>query len=68
MADALGINVERVCLIVFVLGAGMAGIAGAMIGPLRNVYPTLGVELLIPAFVVVIIGGLGGNADLIVEP
>ncbi len=59
MTGALGVNVERVFIIVFVLGAALAGIAGALIGPIRSVSPTLGVDLLIPSFVVVIIGGLG---------
>ena len=64
--NTLGINVSRVFSITFVVGAGMAGVAGALIGPIRAVSPTLGVELLIPAFVVVIIGGLGSIRGSIV--
>ena len=59
MVDALGINVSRTFMIVFMIGAGLAGGAGALIGPIRGAFPTLGIELLIPAFVVVVIGGLG---------
>jgi branched-chain amino acid transport system permease protein len=59
MTSALGINVDRMFTVVFVLGAALAGTAGALIGPIRSVSPTLGVDLLIPSFVVVIIGGLG---------
>jgi len=59
MVNALGIDVEKTFLLVFAIGSAIAGIAGALIGPLRSAYPTLGVDLIIPAFVVVVIGGLG---------
>jgi len=59
MTEILGINVSWTFMIVFALGGALAGIAGALIAPIRGVYPLLGVELLIPAFVVVVIGGLG---------
>lgn len=59
MTDALGIDVSQVFLIVFGIGAGLAGLAGAFIGPIRGVYPALGTELLVPAFVVVVVGGMG---------
>lgn len=59
MVDALGIDVSRMFLIVFGIGAALAGIAGALIGPIRGVYPTLGIDLLILSFVVVVIGGVG---------
>lgn len=66
MVDALGIDVSRIYLLVFGIGAGLAGIAGALIGPIRAAYPTLGIELLIPAFVVVVVGGLGSFRGTIV--
>lgn len=59
MVDALGIDVSRIYLAVFGIGAALAGTAGALIGPVRAAYPTLGIDLLIPAFVVVVVGGLG---------
>ena len=59
MVNALGIDLSKIYLIVFVIGAALAGIAGALIGPIQNVSPDLGIELLVPAFVVVVIGGLG---------
>lgn len=59
MTDALGIDVSQVFLVVFGIGAGLAGLAGAFIGPIRGVYPALGTELLVPAFVVVVVGGMG---------
>ena len=63
MVDALGIDVSKMFLIVFAIGAG---IAGALIGPIFGVYPTLGVEFLIIAFVVVIVGGVGSFRGSIV--
>jgi len=59
MVDMLGIDVSRLYMLVFGIGVALAGTAGALIGPVRGAYPTLGIELLIPAFVVVVIGGLG---------
>jgi branched-chain amino acid transport system permease protein len=66
MTNALGVNVGRTFTVVFVLGAALAGIAGGLIGPIRSVSPSLGVGLLIPSFVVVIIGGLGSLRGSIV--
>lgn len=59
MVNALGIDLSRVYLIVFVIGAALAGVAGALIGPIQSPSPNLGIELLVPAFVVVVIGGMG---------
>lgn len=59
MVQALGIDISNVFLFVFALGAAVAGIAGTLISPIRGVYPTLGIELLIPSFVVVVVGGAG---------
>ncbi len=59
MVDMLGIDVSRLYMLVFGIGVALAGTAGALIGPVRGAFPTLGIELLIPAFVVVVIGGLG---------
>jgi len=66
MVDVLGINVSYAYAVTFGLGCALAGIAGALIGPIRGVYPLLGVDLLIPSFVVVIIGGLGSFRGSIV--
>lgn len=59
MASALGIRAPRVGLLVFALGSFLAGIAGAMITPVTSIDSGLGAAYLIPAFVVVIVGGLG---------
>jgi branched-chain amino acid transport system permease protein len=61
MAEALGIDVRRVFTVVFALGAGIAGIAGAMLmwDQIWGASVPLAADSLLPAFVVVIIGGLG---------
>jgi len=59
MVSCLGINMKLVHIGAFVLGCGMAGIAGVVAGPLYSVDPTMGHEMLISSFVVIVIGGLG---------
>jgi branched-chain amino acid transport system permease protein len=61
MAAALGIDVRRVFTVVFALGAGLAGLAGALLmwDPTWGASVPLASETLLPAFVVVIVGGLG---------
>ena len=58
MVEMLGINISKTFTIVFIIGAAIAGIAGGLIAPIQGVNPTVGINLLIPAFVVVIIGGM----------
>lgn len=63
MVQALGINVRRTFTFVFVLGGAAAGLAGALTAVYyRGVSPTIGANLLLFAFVVVVIGGLGSIA------
>ena len=59
MAGALGVNIRMLFTLVFGLGASFAGLAGMMLGPLTSVEPGMGEPLLILAFVVIIIGGIG---------
>ena len=59
MAAASGINVRLVDLSVFCLGAGIAGMAGVVLALLGPVTPTVGQSYIVPAFLVVILGGLG---------
>jgi branched-chain amino acid transport system permease protein len=58
MVRALGIDIDRVYLIVFTVGAALAGVAGLMHAPLVTFYPEMGGSILIESFVVVVIGGL----------
>jgi branched-chain amino acid transport system permease protein len=59
MASALGLNVKRVYVQAFALGCFMAGLGGAVVVPAQAAVLGMGVEALILAFVVVVIGGLG---------
>jgi len=59
MASALGVNVNRVFVQAFTLGCFMAGLGGAIVVPSQSAVLGMGVDALILAFVVVVIGGLG---------
>lgn len=59
MAAAMGINVRRLYMQAFGLGCLMAGLAGAIIMPIQGAVLGMGVDALVMAFVVVVIGGLG---------
>jgi branched-chain amino acid transport system permease protein len=59
MASALGVNVKRVYVQAFALGCFMAGLGGAFAVPIQSAVLGMGVDALIIAFVVVVIGGLG---------
>lgn len=59
MASALGINTRRLFTVVFAAAAALAGLGGALSIPLRVVTPGLGTDVIVQAFVVTVIGGLG---------
>ncbi|CAA7627031.1 branched-chain amino acid ABC transporter permease [Magnetospirillum sp. UT-4] len=59
MAGALGVDIDRLFTIVFGLGAGLAALAGGMAGTVLSVQVGMGESILILAFVVVVIGGIG---------
>jgi branched-chain amino acid transport system permease protein len=59
MASALGLNVSRVYIQAFAIGCFMAGLGGAVVVPSQAAVLGMGVEALVLAFVVVVIGGLG---------
>jgi branched-chain amino acid transport system permease protein len=59
MVSALGVNIGVLFTLVFGLGAALAGLAGAVIGPLTSVEPGMGNHILILSFVIVVIGGIG---------
>lgn len=58
-AVLMGIPVERAYGLAFAVGIGLAGLAGALIAPLYAVYPTAGLQFVLVAYVVVVLGGLG---------
>jgi branched-chain amino acid transport system permease protein len=59
MVEALGININRLFLIVFALGTAMAGLAGMLIAPITEASIGMGNDIIIIALVVVIVGGIG---------
>ena len=59
MAAGLGINIGRVFTGVFAFGAALGGLSGVIAGPIQSAYPAMGVSILIPALIVVVVGGLG---------
>jgi branched-chain amino acid transport system permease protein len=59
MVDSLGINVYRVFMIVFGIGAMAAGFAGIVNAPVVSLTPGVGDDILVETFVVVVIGGVG---------
>ena len=59
MVMALGIDLKKMRWFVFGLGSALAGIAGVIAAPLWSIKPTMGLEAIMPAFVVVVIGGVG---------
>jgi branched-chain amino acid transport system permease protein len=59
MVRVLGIRINLLFTLVFGLGAALAGLAGALASPIRGVFPGMGSSIIMPSFVVVIIGGMG---------
>jgi branched-chain amino acid transport system permease protein len=66
LVQALGINVPLMVMLTYGLGAGLAGFAGVLAAPIYQVHPLMGSNLLIIAFAVVVIGGLGSTLGAIV--
>lgn len=59
MIAALGVDISRLYTIVFAIGASLAGLAGALVGAIQSVQVGMGEPVLILAFVVIVIGGIG---------
>ena len=59
MAEAMGVNVKALFTGIFALGAGLCALAGALLGPLLAVQVGMGEGILILAFVVIVVGGIG---------
>jgi branched-chain amino acid transport system permease protein len=58
-ATLMGVNINRINTATFALGSGLAAAAGALLGPVFIVFPTMGDTAALKAFAVVILGGLG---------
>ena len=59
MTSGMGIDIDRVFTWVFAGGAALAGLSGVIAGPIQSAYPPMGASILIPALIVVVVGGLG---------
>ena len=66
MVCLLGIPVQKIFTMVFGIGTALAGIAGALAAPMWGVTPTMGSKIIIPAFVVVTLGGMGSLIGAVV--
>src|SRR5258705_2944222 len=65
-AQAMGINLPRIFSLTLALGVALAGVGGALMAPLFNVYPAVGFPLTIKAFAITILGGMGNTAGALV--
>jgi len=54
-----GIHTERIAGVTMAIGSALAGVAGALVGPVAMVYPSMGDTLIVKAFVITILGGMG---------
>jgi branched-chain amino acid transport system permease protein len=66
IVQVLGVNIARVWLIVFGIGVALAGLAGVLAAPIRGVFPEMGVPVLVEAFVVTVVGGMGSLLGAVV--
>ncbi len=66
MLDGLGVDVRRVFTLTFAGSAGLAALAGLLLAPVFTVYPSMGVETILLAFIVVILGGMGSMGGSVV--
>lgn len=66
MAASLGVPVQHVYAGAFAFGVALAGLAGVLLAPLYTVFPTMGRDFILLAFTVVIVGGMGSIAGVVV--
>jgi len=66
MVGALGISLQPYMVAVAGIGIGLAGLAGVLLAPIYSIHPAMGQEIITPAFVVVVIGGLGSFWGVVV--
>jgi urea transport system permease protein len=67
MAACMGVHTERVNMMTFALGSGLAGLAGAFISQIGNVGPGLGQNYIVDCFMTVVVGGVGNLVGTIVS-
>jgi len=66
IVQILGVNISRIWLVVFGIGIGIAGLAGLLAAPMRGVFPEMGIPVLVEAFVVTVVGGMGSLVGAVV--
>lgn len=59
MASCIGVRTDRVNMLTFAFGSGLAGLAGAFLSQIGNVGPSMGQDHIVNAFMVVVVGGVG---------
>ncbi len=66
MAACMGVPVPRVYQIVFAVSAGLAGISGILVAPIFSVSFSMGLDIIITAFIIVVVGGMGSLAGTLI--
>ena len=66
IASSMGVNVNLVSAFMFTLGMAVAGLAGALGGPIFSVYSNMGIDLIGMLFVIAIVGGMGSVAGTVI--
>ncbi len=67
MASCMGVRTERVNMLTFGLGSGLAGLAGAFLSQIGNVGPSLGQSYIVDCFMTVVVGGVGNLPGTVVS-
>ena len=67
MAACMGVRTERVNMLTFALGSGLAGLAGAFLSQIGNVGPSLGQAYIVDSFMVVVVGGVGNLVGTVIS-
>ncbi len=67
MASCMGVRTERVNMMTFGLGSGLAGLAGAFLSQIGNVGPSLGQNYIVDCFMTVVVGGVGNIAGTVIS-
>lgn len=66
LGTAIGINVSKIYLIVFIIGTAFGALGGAYVSPMLSVAPGLGIDIIVLSFAVVVIGGMGSIPGAII--
>jgi urea transport system permease protein len=67
MAACMGVRTQRVNMLTFGLGSGLAGLAGAFLSQIGNVGPSLGQSYIVDSFMVVVVGGVGNLVGTVIS-